>query len=153
MAAAREHIAKEIHEAEAAHHDRQAAHHDIYEKSEMKTAAIHRTMHKASALGEDADSPHAQLAAEAESRARTHRADSADHRSHAAHHLAAAAKCSKAMDADLTKIVPDRVSGLVPTAPAFGSRAIPRTGQRPLDEKPNVPLEFARLVEIEDTLD
>jgi hypothetical protein len=84
-----------------------------------------------------------------------HRGAMAAHEKAAEDHAEMCRDCEKAVSAgDFSKLVPDRVSSVTPTAPAFGSsvRPVLRTGQREF-EKPNVPLEFRSLVEVEDTLD
>jgi hypothetical protein len=94
------------------------------------------------------------------------------HKASAANLRDCAAKCMKADDADdLSKsdvskrlelidqlrkrlehlegqIVPSRVSAITPNAP--GARAVPRAGQPAFDSKPQVPTQFAKLVEIEE---
>jgi hypothetical protein len=46
------------------------------------------------------------------------------------------------------KVIPDAISRVTPTLP--GLRAVPRAGQQAVPEKPNVPLEFEKLVSVED---
>lgn len=74
------------------------------------------------------------------------------HAAQAEFHTAAMQECEKAVTAELNKLVPDRISGLTPTAPAFGSgvRPVLRSGQRDFSAaKPEVPLEFQHLVTVE----
>jgi hypothetical protein len=149
MATVREHMSKEIHEAAAAYHDGQAEHENGLHENAMEFAALHRNFHKESGL---TDGPHQQIAAKWENRAKLHKANIARHQEHAADHRAAAAKCSKGAEADFAKLVPDRVSSVVPTVPGFGSRAVLRTGQKEIGA-PDVPLEFQSLVAIDDSLD
>jgi len=85
----------------------------------------------------------------------------------AAYHDDMGEKCEQAKkvagDADLSKasndllrrleiventVQPTRVSAVTPTAP--GVNAVPRAGQRQFMEKPVVPVQFAKLVEIEE---
>jgi hypothetical protein len=59
--------------------------------------------------------------------------------------------CLKAMDdADLNKIIPDRVSSVAATdTPSFGIRAVPRAGAPMIDaavDKANVPVMFRHLI-------
>jgi len=72
----------------------------------------------------------------------------ADHNVSCAQALAA----TNPSDADAAKSVgwPAGVSGVAPDNPHY--RAVPRTSQRELPVKPNVPLEFEKLIEIEDVL-
>lgn len=44
------------------------------------------------------------------------------------------------------QVIPSRISGVTPTAP----RAVPRYGAQPLPERPNVPIQFEKLVTIEE---
>jgi hypothetical protein len=71
-----------------------------------------------------------------------------EHSDMAQFHEDCAAKCSKAAADELNKLVPSNVSAVVPNAP--GIRAIPRPGQPPISEKPNVPLEFEKIFSISD---
>jgi hypothetical protein len=48
-------------------------------------------------------------------------------------------------------LVPTAVSAVAPTAP--GIRAVPRGGERPVPVTPNVPLEFAKLVAVDEEQD
>lgn len=51
------------------------------------------------------------------------------------------------------KLVPTSVSAVAPTAAPFGSRAVPREGQKTMDTpagRPNVPIQFEKLVSVED---
>lgn len=45
-------------------------------------------------------------------------------------------------------IQPTRVSAVAPNAP--GVRAVPRAGQQPIPDRPNVPIQFEKLVAIEE---
>src|ERR1700733_12075288 len=90
-----------------------------------------------------------------------------DQDSRAAYHDDMGEKCEQAKkvagDGDLSKasndllrrleiventVQPTRVSAVTPTAP--GVNAVPRAGQRQFMEKPVVPVQFAKLVEIEE---
>jgi hypothetical protein len=82
----------------------------------------------------------------------------------ASYHKSAMMECEKSMDAEFTKaapadfekrlthlegqIVPTRVSAVIPDRP--GVRAVPRAGQPAFSEKPNVPVQFEKLVAIEE---
>jgi hypothetical protein len=66
-------------------------------------------------------------------------------------HDNAFAECSKAAEGDMNKVVPTGVSVVHSAAPE-GITGVPRTGSRPMParEEPNVPLEFQKLVAIDD---
>lgn len=49
------------------------------------------------------------------------------------------------------KLVPSSISAVTPDNPRF--RAVPRGGQQPVPEQPNVPLEFQKLVAIDEDTD
>lgn len=82
----------------------------------------------------------------------------------ASYHKSAMMECEKSMDVEFSKaaspdmekrlsalentIVPSRVSAIAPNAP--GIRAVPRAGQQPIPERPNVPIQFEKLVAIEE---
>ncbi len=74
-------------------------------------------------------------------------------------HKAARAACAASMEAcnksagmedDLNKLMPlpDGLSVLTPTPP--GIRMVPRAGQQPIPERPNVPSEFEKLVTVDE---
>jgi hypothetical protein len=142
MPSAREHLA-EFHAKAATHHGDAADHHDGLEKSAAKMSAAHKKLAKESGL---TDGPHTEIAAEWERRAGLHKGNASSHREYADYHRSAALKCSKAMEGDLNKLVPDEISGVTPDRP--GIRAIPRAGQRELPSTPVSP-EFEKLVAIE----
>ena len=133
----REHL-KELHKNAAEHHSVKAAHHKSLATHYGKLAKMGKAegVDTAGVYDGISDS-HAGLADH--------------HATQAEFHTGAMEECEKAVASDLNKLVPDRVSGIAPQVP-FGSRAVPRTGQREI-EKPNVPLEFRSLDEVEDTLD
>ena len=102
-------------------------------------------MHKEAGLSADTQSPHSKMAD-----AFDHEADL--HEIHATAHETAAEECAKAAADSLNKLgdrlVPDNIHGVIPPyRPAHGaaSRCAGPTGK-----KPNVPLEFEKLVDIED---
>ena len=85
------------------------------------------------------------------------------HEAAAEFHRDAMAECSKIAGGDLNKgesdllkrlehlenqVVPSRVSAVTPNAP--GVRAVLRTGQMPMSARPNVPIQFEKLVAIEE---
>jgi hypothetical protein len=132
----REHL-KELHKNAAAHHSFKEKHHRSLATHYGKLAKMHKAEDVDTAgIYEGVSSEHAGLADH--------------HAAQAEFHSGQMEECEKAVASELNKLIPDRISGVTP--PAFGSRAVPRTGQREI-EKPNVPLEFRSLVEVEDTLD
>jgi hypothetical protein len=80
-----------------------------------------------------------------------HKSASAAHDEAASAHDAMANDCAKAAEGDLNKLIPDGISGLAPERPAFGITAVPRYGApaAAAAARPDVPLEFSKLVEIE----
>jgi hypothetical protein len=96
----------------------------------------------------------------------TYDAAAEDQDGRAAYHDAMGEKCEQAKkvagDADLSKgssdllkrleivensLVPTKVSGVAPTNPNI--RAVPRAGMRDVSERPNVPVQFEKLIAIE----
>jgi len=121
----------EFHEAEGRHQGELA-------KSNRRDATTLRAMHKAQ-VADGGESMHGQLADECDKRADMHEAHQAFH-----------SECAKAAHAaDLAKAVPTNVSAVAPDAP--GIRAVPRAGQRPIEEaKPQVEAQFAKLVAVDE---
>jgi hypothetical protein len=128
---------------------------DDHKDMEQGMADEHQAMQKAS--GSAADAHHGRMRDLHQHKANTHEASAANFR-------AAAEKCSKADEPDgLTKatsdllrrleilegtIVPTKVSAITPTAPSV--TVVPRAGMRSLgNEKPNVPVQFEKLIAIE----
>ena len=136
MSKVSEHIASEIHRAEAKHHTEMA-------KSKRARAAIFSSMHKEAGLGTDAQSPDSRMAD-----ALDHEADL--HEVHAAHHEAAAKKCEKAAADAFNKlgdrIVPDQVQSVIRGFPTM----VTRTGQPAGPQAPSVPAEFEHLIKVEE---
>jgi hypothetical protein len=106
---------------------------------------------------------HATMAKAHETSSKDFQKESSEHIHHtsaAAAHTAAAdncaecmAECSKVVWSDLFKTErgtpePTQVHAVTPTAP--GIRAVPRAGQQMPADKPNVPVQFSKLVEIEE---
>lgn len=134
MSSAKEHLAAEVHQRIAADHDHEASKADAKEMSHRQYAQLHKSLHKASGLAEGMDGPHLGFAMQHELDAEVEKADAAHHREHAVFHRAAAADCMKATDAtDLSK-----------------RGGLPRAGQQPVADKPNVPLEFMKLVQVDE---
>ena len=78
-----------------------------------------------------------------------HKAAAAAHEQAADQHDQMCEECSKAIVADLNKLVPTNVSAVTPTPP--GVRAVPRAGQRPIEEaKPVVEAQFAKLLTVDE---
>jgi hypothetical protein len=77
----------------------------------------------------------------------TDKALSAIHDRAASAHEAMCDECSKAADGDLNKLVPSPITNVTPDRrPTI--TPVPRTGARPVNERPaapNVPLEFVKL--------
>ncbi len=127
------------------HFRESAAFHKKMSKNHAKATDHHQALAK---LHDDNDemSDHHKALAE------IHEAMAQDHADHAAHNLEL---CEKAASDDLNKLVPTEIRTVIPAAPApygsaLGVTAVPRTGQRPIDEaKPEVPLEFEHLVKVE----
>jgi hypothetical protein len=127
---------------------------DNHKDMEQGMADEHSAMQKASGT---ADSHHGRMRDLHQHKANTHEQSAKDYRD-------AAAKCTKAAgDDDLEKgttsdllkrierientIQPTRVSAVTPTAP--GVTAVPRAGQCSIGDRPNVPVQFEKLVAIE----
>jgi hypothetical protein len=138
----------------ASHHKVAAAHHAGMEKLHRSIAAVHSGLHKESGVTGDEDSPNAQLAAHHDGLADMHKA-------HAAHHSSMMEAYAKTVESDdlnklLEKIsekigdrlVPTQVSAVLPNRP--GVTLVPRGGQQPVPVKPNVPLEFEKLVMVDE---
>jgi hypothetical protein len=132
-----------------------AQHEDTHHEMEQGMADEHNAMQKAAGT---ADAHHGRMAALHQHKATTHEQYAADLRE-------AAEKCKKAADDELGKntgdvirrldalenaVVPTRISAVTPNAP--GVTAVPRAGGRPMptQEKPNVPIQFEKLVSIEE---
>jgi hypothetical protein len=106
---------------------------------------------------------HTAMAKAHETSAEDFQKESSEHIHHtaaAAAHTAAAENCAECM-AEYSKVAwsdffksergspePSPISAVTPNAP--GVTAVPRAGQRPFTEKPVVPTQFAKLVEIEE---
>jgi hypothetical protein len=117
----REHL-KKAHSAMAEHHRKMAGLHDAMVKAAKESMNGEANFHKSAA---------------------------AAHNAAAESHDSMCAECEKAAgDVDLNKVVPDRVSAVVPNA---GVRAVPRTGQRDLSDAPVDPM-FADLVKVDESL-
>jgi hypothetical protein len=119
----------------------------------MKVSDHLAEFHKASAThhGEMIDAHEAALqkAAGADHVAATafHKSAISSHEKMREYHEAGVQECEKASVDSLNKLIPDRISNLVPDYP--GVRAVPRAGQRDIS-KTDVPLEFSHLVEIDE---
>jgi hypothetical protein len=127
---------------------------DEHKDMEQGMADEHNAMQKAAGT---ADAHHGRMAAFHQHKAHTHEQSAADLRE-------AAEKCKKAADDELGKntgdlakrlerlentIIPTGISRVTPNAP--GVTAVPRAGSRPMpSEKPNVPIQFEKLVSIEE---
>jgi hypothetical protein len=135
MSRASEHIASEVHRADAKHHRAMA-------KSKRNRATIARAMHKEAGMSADTQSSHSRMADALDHEAELHEA-------HADHHEDAAEKCDKAAGDSMNKIVPDGISG-INRFPAGGITPVPRYGAPDRSQKPNVPIEFEKLVSIEE---
>jgi len=134
----KEHLAG-LHKSEAAHHLTKAAHH----------AAVGEHYRKlADKLGKtEVSEATKDTGGILEALAGLHEKLSSEHTAMAAHHHEQMEECSKAADADLTKLVPTSVSAVAPNRP--GITAVPRAGM-PVPEKVNVPEQFAHLASVED---
>lgn len=127
-------------------HEQSASHHGAMKKCEMAKAALHRSMHKAAMDAGQEHSAHDGLADQCEKAAGHHEAMESFHK-------AAMDECMKSVEADLNKLVPTQVSAVAPTNP-WGIRPVTRDGQRPMNDapaaRPNVPIQFEKLVAVED---
>jgi hypothetical protein len=138
-----------VHKTEAAWREQDAEREDNFEKSSRTIAKLHRRLGKAA----DGDE-HNKLAEEHEKRADMHKNRAESYRAGATFHRVSADACEKAAQDTLAKagdrIIPDQVSSVIRTFPDL--MAVPRTGQRPIEEadKANVPVEFEKLVSIDD---
>jgi hypothetical protein len=124
----RQHLAR-LHKSNSEHHSKMAQ------------------LHKAAAMEED----ESEQGPTNEHNNKFHRGAMAAHEKAAEDHAEMCRDCEKAVSAGgLSKqLIPDRISGVTPPAPAFGSRMIPRAGAPNVAEKSEVPLEFEKLVEVE----
>jgi hypothetical protein len=78
-----------------------------------------------------------------------HKAEIARHQKALDYHTAKMEECSKAIISDMNKVQPTLVSAVAPDAP--GIKAVPRAGQRPIEEaKPQVEAQFAKLVAVDE---
>jgi hypothetical protein len=134
----------EHHQGMAEHHVHEAKHHDRVAGHLEKLA---------SALGKRVADVVGDSKTELEDWAAEHRSHAAYHRGEEASHREQADKCGKAIDVDdlekRDQLRPTNVHAVAPTVPAT-VRAIPRHGQREVPTRPNVPLEFEKLVQVED---
>lgn len=82
-----------------------------------------------------------------------HKSAMAAHNAAADHHDQMCEECQKVIASDLQKVQPTLVSAVTPTAP--GVRAVPRAGQRSIEEatKPAVEAQFAKLVAVDEDAD
>ena len=145
MSTLRQHL-KKFHETAADHHDELA-----------------KCFHKLSSLGKGAKSHMSDDAIAADELTQCLGKIAGAHQLRSAYHKEAMAECEKIAADDLNKsssdlikrlehlegqIVPTRVSAIAPNAP--GIRAVPRAGAPNAPARPEVPLQFAKLVEIEE---
>ena len=136
---------------EKAHHLSKAKSHDGHSEDHAKLAELHEE-----AGDKDIAKCHKSLS-------KRHAADAEEHRNQADACDGAMAECDKVAGDELNKsasdlikrlevlentVVPTRVSAVAPNAP--GLTAVPRAGQRPVGDRPVVPVQFAKLVEIEE---
>jgi hypothetical protein len=78
-----------------------------------------------------------------------HKSAVAAHEQAADHHDQMCEECQKVIASDLQKLQPTNVSAVAPTAP--GVTAVPRAGQRPIEEaKPVVEAQFAKLLTVDE---
>lgn len=138
MSTMREHLAG-LHKREAQHHVHKAAHHAAVGEHYQKLAG-HIGKSETTEASKDSAGILAELAS-------LHESLSAEHTSMSAHHHEMMEECSKAADGDLNKLVPTQVSAITPDRP--GIRAVPRAGQQPIPERPNVPEAFEHLAAID----
>jgi hypothetical protein len=149
------------HSQTAAHENDRAVRHSAFGKSILKIVDMNKTR--------DGDSETEKclkaMAADQEALAKASGECAADHLTLSRFHAEKMDECAKATAEDeLNKgtasdllrrleivegtIVPTRVAGVVPTAP--GITAVPRAGQRSVGtERPNVPVQFEKLIAIE----
>src|SRR5579862_6672240 len=82
-----------------------------------------------------------------------HKSAVAAHEQAADQHDQMCEECQKVIASDLQKLQPTLVSAVAPDAP--GVRAVPRAGQRPIEEatKPQVEAQFAKLVAVDEDAD
>jgi hypothetical protein len=148
--------------SEAVHHIKQT--HAGIAGGLRKEAEHHRNMsnfHKAAlgkAVGDDfhkcAKAEHDDMATDRETRAKYH--DDMMSECDKALKASTADDLNKNAPDDLVKrvtalensIVPTRVSAIAPENPSL--RAVTRTGQRPISDRPAVPVQFEKLVSIEE---
>ena len=104
----REHL-KKVHKAMAEHHLRKVARNTKRAGDFAKLSSFY----KSDLEGGEREG----LAGVLQNIADGYKEDSADHQSQADFHLAEMERCSKGMDSDLDKTVPDRISRIVPEPP------------------------------------
>jgi hypothetical protein len=125
-----------LHSASAAHHEKMSVHH----------AAVAEHLHNfVKCMGKAATKEEPEAHTHLSKAAKQHEAMSTEHSACALQHHEAAEACSKAAEGELQKVIPDRISRVLPNNP--GVTAVPRSGQRAITD---VPVEFAKLFAVED---
>jgi hypothetical protein len=137
MSTMREHLA-DMHKRHQQHHELKATVHKTM-ATHFKKLAGHFTKTEVTEAEKDA---HGTL----EALSNEHDTLWQEHSDLAEYHEQQMEACSKAMDSDLNKLIPTQVSGVTPERP----RAIPRHGQPAVPAAPNVPLEFMKLVTVDE---
>ena len=139
MSTVRQHL-QTLHTNLADHHQKKTEHHAKM-ASHFAKLAKHLGKTETTEAAKDSKGILEALASE-------HEEMSQHHAGQVEHHNAQVEACMKADAGDLNKLVPTSVSAVTP-----GVRAVPRPGQQPVNkapEKPNVPLEFQKMFEVED---
>jgi hypothetical protein len=129
-----------IREHLSAHHSTAAKFHAAVAAEHSGLAALHHGLAKldGAAHGGAIGEHHKTMAAH-------HEKLSSLHKGYADHHATQSEACAKAMDADLTKMVPlGDISGVTP-----GIRAVPRPGQQQI-QKVNVDPTFSHLFSVDE---
>jgi hypothetical protein len=125
----------------AEHHIRKARHHG-------KLKAFYRTFHKAMQDDENDGMDQFQELADAHEEMEGEHADCAEFFTRCAKDGGEPAAKAAGFSNSRTGLVSDRVNGIVPEAPNV--RAIPRAGAPTIPARPDVPLEFEKLVSVDD---
>jgi hypothetical protein len=125
MASGREHM--------ASNHQKEQGHWTEFAKGFGELSTHIRTVHKETGMNGDCKAAEAcdKLSGLAQA--------------HADYHAAQVEACMKAVDGELNKLIPHQVSSVYSHAVP-----VPRGGQPPLPGKPNVPLQFQKLVAVDE---
>ena len=126
-----------LHQEASRHHSSMSEHHG-------KLAAAAHGLAKCFGKAKEAESEHEHFT----QMGKAHSAAAEEHQRLVEFHDAQAEACEKAAEGELQKLIPDRVSRVLPNNP--GVTAVPRAGQQPIAAQPDMPLEFQRLFKVDE---